>query len=299
MEMEERPRGKRYRKMDTISHVFAESDLNHRLFGHEGFQFFLLQKRWKQIVGPILSKESYISSYKGDTLFVTVTNSSFMQQLYMVGSDIVSQLQKDEWGKKFQHIRFVSGPRQKKYKTMTSLDPINGQIEKEQKMYSQELTAGESSWISKWVDSHVRNETIRKPFADMMEEVLKIRKGEIAHGFHPCPLCGSLCSPEQKICPSCERKVKKNRQNRVILLLKEKPYLTYQEVRQIFPCDYSVYENAREILIHRYKENIFRKFATEEEKRKLLSILLHKPVESITKEEAQNMLSHMPQKWWK
>lgn len=299
MEEDRKPTGKRYRKMDTISHVFSESELNHRLFGNEGFQFFLLQKAWEKIVGHIMAKESYISSYKGNTLYVTVTNSVFMQQLYMMQADILAQLAENEFGKRFQQIRFVAGPRKKHYQTRTSLDPVNRQIEKEQVMYSQPLSEQETQWITGWVGSHVPKESLREPFAQMMREVLKIRKGELAHGFHPCPMCGSLCPAEQKLCPACERKLARTKQNRITLLLKEQPHLSYQEVRQLYPCDYSQYQKARDILIHRYKENIYHKWGAEEEKRKLLSLLLHKPIESITKEEAAMVLKKMPQKWWK
>lgn len=299
MDEDKRPSGKRYRKMDTITNVFKAWEAEHQLFGHEGFQFFLLQKRWEKIVGNVMARESYISSYKKETLFVTVTNSVFMQQLYMMQADILQELAKDEFGKRFKEIRFIAGPRKKKYKTMTTLDPINRNIEKEQVMYNQTLSDKETQWIQQWVGRHVTNENIRESFAHMMGEVLKIRKGELAHGYHPCAMCGSLCPEEKQLCPACERKLQKTNQNRVTLLLKEHPHLTYQEVRQVLECDYGQYQKARDILIHRYKENIFHKFATEEEKRKLLAILLHKPMETITKEEARDTLRKMPQKWWK
>ncbi len=298
MDEDKKPLGKRYRKMDTIAHVFSESELNQKLFGAEGFQFFLLQKKWEKIVGPIMAKESYISSYKGNTLFVTVTNSVYMQQLFMTQMELLERLHQDPFGNRFTEIRFVAGPRKKKYRATTTLDGVNRQIEKEQVMYNQTLTEGETEWIQKWVKGHIANDKLQGPFSHMMEEVLKIRKGELANGFHPCPLCGSLCPAEKKICHACESQLKKKNQNQVTLLLKAKSHLTYQEVQSLFPCSYEMYQKARDILIHRYKENIFHKFATEEEKRKLLSLLLHKPIEEISREEAARVLRRMPQKKW-
>ena len=64
MDEDKKPTGKRFRRMENISSVFSSSDLNHRLFGHEGFQFFLFQKRWEKLVGQVMAKESYVSSYK-------------------------------------------------------------------------------------------------------------------------------------------------------------------------------------------------------------------------------------------
>lgn len=245
-----------------------------------------------------MAEESYISGCKGPLLFVRVTNSAFLQQLFMMKADILKELSKDEIGRYFTDIKFLAGSPQKPYKPFTTLDPVNSAIEKEQKRYSQSLSEGEEAWIQNWVRSHVKKEAVRAPFAEMMEEVLKIRKGELADGYHPCSICGSLCPPASPICPACQRKLAKTKKNKVILILKENPHYTYQEVRAILPCEYSLYEEARDILIHRAKEKIFRKEAADEEKRKLLSLLLHRPLSAITVKEAEDMLKHMPQKKW-
>lgn len=298
MEEDKKPEGKRYRTMESIAGVFTESDVRQKLFGNKGFQFYLFQKRWKKIVGSLMAEESYITGCKGPLLFVRVTNSAFLQQLFMMKADILKELSKDEIGRYFTDIKFLAGSPQKPYKPFTTLDPVNSAIEKEQKRYSQSLSEGEEAWIQNWVRSHVKKEAVRAPFAEMMEEVLKIRKGELADGYHPCSICSSLCPPDAPICPACRRKLARTKKNKVILILKENPHYTYQEVRAILPCEYSLYEEARDILIHRAKEKIFRKEAADEEKRKLLSLLLHRPLSDITSKEAEDMLKHMPQKKW-
>lgn len=298
MEEDKKPEGKRYRTMESIAGVFTESDVRQKLFGNKGFQFYLFQKRWKKIVGSLMAEESYITGCKGPLLFVRVTNSAFLQQLFMMKADILKELSKDEIGRYFTDIKFLAGSPQKPYKPFTTLDSVNSAIEKEQKRYSQSLTEGEEAWIQNWVKGHVKKEAVRAPFAEMMEEVLKIRKGELADGYHPCSICGSLCPPDAPICPACRRRLAKTKKNKVILILKENPHYTYQEVRAILPCEYSLYEEARDILIHRAKEKIFRKEAADEEKRKLLSLLLHRPLSDITVKEAEDMLKHMPQKKW-
>lgn len=298
MEEDKKPEGKRYRTMESIAGVFTESDVRQKLFGNKGFQFYLFQKRWKKIVGAVMAEESYITGCKGPLLFVRVTNSTFLQQLFMMKADILKELQKDEIGRYFKDIKFLAGSPQKPYKPFTTLDPVNQTIEKEHKRYSQSLTEEEETWIRSWVDGHVKKEALRPQFAEMMEEVLKIRKGELQDGYHPCSICGSLCPPSSPICPACQRKLAKTKKNKVILILKENPHYTYQEVRAILPCEYSMYEEARDILIHRAKEKIFRKEAASEEKRKLLALLLHRPLTGITEKEAEEMLQKMPQKKW-
>ena len=298
MEEDRKPQGKRYRTMGTIAGVFEHSLLKDKLFGNREFQFYLFQKRWKKIAGEMMAEESYISGYKDKVLFVQVTNSAFMQQLFMMKKDLLKELQKDEVGRFFTDIHFLAGSPKVRGKAFTTIDRVNERIGKEQKRYTQSISEKEEQWIRNWVSGHVRNEKIRPQFEEMMEEVLKIRKGELADGYHLCTLCGSLCPPEKPLCPACERKLSKTKKNKVILLLKEQPHYTYQQVRTIFPCAYSVYAEARDILIHRAKENIFHKYNPLQEKRKLLALLLHKPMNAITKEEAEDLLFKMPQKKW-
>lgn len=298
MEEYKKPEGRRYRRIDRIEDVFENSDIKRMLFGNKGFQFYLFQKRWKDFVGDVLAEESYISGYKGSLLYVQVTNSVFKQHLFMIKQEILGKMQQDEVGKYFKDIRFYAGSPRVKNKPFTTIDPVNRKRAKEEAAYSQPLSDNEKDWIRNWVDGHVKSEKIRPQFAEMMEETLKIRKGEISLGFHPCPICQSLTAPDKKFCIFCERKLAKTRKNKIILLLKENPHYTYQEVRNLIPCEYSVYEEARDILIHRAKEKIFQKYGADEEKRFLLSLLLHKPLSEISKEEAGEMLKKMPQKKW-
>lgn len=297
-EEDKRPQGKRYRTMDSIAGVFAHSDIKTKLFGQKGFQFYLFQKRWKNMVGDLMARESYISGCKGPVLYVQVTNSTFLQQLYMMKADILKELSKDEIGKYFTDIRFFAGSTRKESHPFTTVDRVNETIQKEHHRYSVALSQEEEQWIQNWVALHVESEKIRPQFTQMMEEVLKIRKGEKAEGYHECAICGALCPPENRICPACRRKLEKARKNKVILILKENPHYTYQEVRSIIPCDYSMYEDARDTLIHRAKEKIFHKYSADEEKKKLLALLLHRPISSITTEEANEMLKKLPQKKW-
>ena len=66
-------------------------------------------------------------------------------------------------------------------------------------------------------------------------------------------------------------------------------HYTFQQVRSIIGCGYIEYEEARDILIHRYKENIVQKHSGAEEKRKLLALLIHKPINEISEQEAENL----------
>lgn len=296
MDEDKKPTGKRTRKMENISTVFTASDLNRRLFGQEGFQFFLFGKRWEKMVGPVMAKESYVSYYKKDTLYVTVTNSVFMQHLFMIKRDILTRLAEDEFGNRFTDIRFIAGPHKPKYQTFTTLDPINDNIKKEKAIYSQPLTEKERAWIEQWTAGHVKNEKIQEPFADMMKAVLQIRKGDLTKGYHPCPRCGTLCPQDNPLCPACERKSRRAHRAKVLGILRINPHFYFQDLCRQIPCTYPLYEEARNQLMRQWKDQIFKKIAGTEEKKKLLALLLHREADTITDAEAGEMLKKLPEK---
>lgn len=289
---------KRYGKMEKTKDIFSQSEVTRRLFGSEGFLFFLFKKKWADAVGPVLAEESYISGYQGETLFVTVTNSPLMNHLFMMKADLLNRLREDEFGQRFTDIRFRSGPREYKEQGFAPLDELNRIMKETTVAPSADITEKERAWILNWTEHHVPNKTLRPQFSEMMEEVLRRKKGKLAKGYHPCARCGDLCPPDRHFCADCERQMNKTRKNKAVLLLKEQPHLNFQQVRTLLSCSYEDYEEARDRLIHRLKEKIFQKYGTDAEKRMLLSLLLHKPMQEISPKEAADILSKLPEKKW-
>ena len=80
-----------------------------------------------------------------------------------------------------------------------------------------------------------------------------------------------------------------------MLLLKESPHLSYNEIYKKIPCKYTAYEEGRETLIQRIRENIYRKFDSPLNKRILLSMILHKPLKDISLREAETALRNIPE----
>ncbi|MCI7172557.1 MAG: hypothetical protein MR969_04660, partial [Dialister sp.] len=103
---------------------------------------------------------------------------------------------------------------------------------------------------------------------------------------------------DTSLCSSCERKNRQEKRARVIELLRRNPHFTFQEVTSRFPCTYPLYESCVNQLIHGYKERIFHQFARPDEKRRLLALLTHRPIESMTDKEAEEALKKLPQKSW-
>ncbi len=285
---------RRYGKLENAG--WALSEVERLAFGSDAFQFWLFQKRWPSIAGETLAKESYIGREAGTTLYIHVTNSVWMQELMMHRKGLLSRVQQDPYGKKFQDMRIMMSVPKTEVVATTTVDALKKKYQENEKVLSAPLSEGEKVWVDQWTQKNVEKEALRGPIARLMEGALKRRKAEIAAGWHPCPRCGALCSQADLLCPACRIQEEKQTKNKIVLLLKDHPAFLYDDVKRCIRCTYAQFADARDILIHRYKENYYNGYSNEEERKKLLSLLVHKPFEDITEEEAEKALSGMPKR---
>jgi hypothetical protein len=293
--MERKNNEKRTGRLSNLSEVFQLSKEGKTLFSNPSFRFWQLQNKWKNIAGPMIARESYISFEKKQTLYITVTNSVWMNHLYMMKADLLKRIREDDYGKKYTDIRFVAGRAKIERPPESSLAPVNNQREKEEKIYSVPLSEEERNSIDKWTGAYISDTNTRSLFTKMMKAAAAKRKGEIRAGWHSCAVCGDLIPPGINTCTVCENRKEQSQIGKIILLLKETPHLSYNEIYKKIPCKYTAYEEGRETLIQRIRENIYRKIDGPLNKRILLSMILHKPLKDISLREAETALRNMPE----
>lgn len=293
--MERKNNEKRTGRLSNLSEVFQLSKEGKTLFSNPSFRFWQLQNKWKHIAGPMIARESYISFEKKQTLYITVTNSIWMNHLYMMKADLLKRIREDDYGKKYTDIRFVAGRAKIERPPESSLVPVNNRREKEEKIYSVPLSEEERNSIDKWTGAYISDTNTRSLFTKMMKAAAAKRKGEIRAGWHSCAVCGDLIPSGINTCTVCENRKEQSQIGKIILLLKETPHLSYNEIYKKIPCKYTAYEEGRETLIQRIRENIYRKIDGPLNKRVLLSMILHKPLKDISLREAETALRNMPE----
>lgn len=281
---------KRYGDLESAAKTVE--DIEGVLHGNDAFQFWLFQKRWPEIAGKTMAEESFISHREGKILFLGVTNSVWMQEIVIRRETLLQKIREDEYGKRFTEIRPIVA---KKKREETGGTPGIAKLLKEDTAAAS-LEEKEIFWIKCWTRDYVEKEELRPVFEQLMENTLRHRKTEIARGWKPCEKCGTLCPPEEKKCAFCRAEEEKEKKGKILRALRENPELLYKDVLMKIPCTYAEFSDARDILIHRYKENYYQGCGTEEEIRRLLSLLTHKPFEEISREEAEKALPALPKK---
>lgn len=100
--MERKNNEKRTGRLSNLSEVFQLSKEGKTLFSNPSFRFWQLQNKWKHIAGSMIARESYISFERKQTLYITVTNSVWMNHLYMMKADLLKRIREDDYGKSTQ-----------------------------------------------------------------------------------------------------------------------------------------------------------------------------------------------------
>ena len=282
---------KRSGQMETAGDVIH--NMKDVFFGSESYQFWLFQKKWKEFAGENLAKESYIGRRERNVLFIYVQNSVWMQELFMRKAEILEKIKKDAFGSRFTELRFVGASKKVEAPVMTSVEKARKQYREIARDRKATLTEAEEAWVTDFMEKRVPQKELRDELTKMMEDTLRRRKAELADGYTPCQTCGRLCPAEDRLCKSCEIKEREQTKNRIFLKLLKEPALYHEDINQTIPCDYLEYETAREMLIRRCKDRYFKGYDREENQKLLLSLLIHKSPETMTKEEIERTLSNL------
>lgn len=286
---------KRTGTMTTVSDTFLHSQLRKQIYENPSFHFRLFQEKWKDFAGDIMAKESYMGYEKEGILYIYVTNSVWLQQLFMNKRAILQKIKQDDYGKQIKDLRFIQTIPKIEKKGDTSLSKMNARFKKEHERYDVELTKEEEKNIERWIMTHVASDKVQAILHPYMKASFTRKKGEMKAGFHPCPVCHNYIPENETLCITCTTRLEQSKIGKIILLLKENPHYDYRDVIEYISCDYSTYASAREQLIQRIRQQIYLQIEAPYYKRFLLSLLLHKPLKNISLREAENQLKDLPQ----
>ena len=193
-----------------------ESDYKHRLASKDLVILGCLINSWRDIVGlQLASKTCPLKLFKG-TLFLTVSDSQWMQTLLFLKSEIIRKLEQ-----KFPNLKIKE--------IIGRIGKIPPEVEKIVK---------ESSWPD-WKEEEVIKKTeVKNPelakAIDLCQQKLSARlKGLEEKGYKLCNICRSnVTRSKEGICAMCLFDHRSDVRMKSFSLLAEMPWLSFDEVHE-------------------------------------------------------------------
>ncbi len=194
----------------------SESDYKHRLASKDLVVLGSLINGWRDIVGlQLASKTCPLKLFKG-TLFLTVSDSQWMQTLLFLKSEIIRKLEQ-----KFPNLKIKE--------IIGRIGKIPPEVEKIVK---------ESSWPD-WKEEEVIKKTeVKNPelakAIDLCQQKLSARlKGLEEKGYKLCNICRSnVTRSKEGICAMCLFDHRSDVRMKSFSLLAEMPWLSFDEVHK-------------------------------------------------------------------
>ncbi|OCL28433.1 RNA-binding protein [Orenia metallireducens] len=181
---------------------------------------------WSEINGSEIIKHTEAKYINQGILFVVVDSPVWAHQLLFMKREFISKINSKMGKPIVKDIRFQSG------KVFSS-----NNNEKEEINYKNiELDDLEVQEIFS-ISNFISDNELKQKFASLLEADIKIKKWKQINEWIPCPECSVLIDPNENKCVICElrEKSKKIDINKIEEILTNTPWLSYEEVLNIYP----------------------------------------------------------------
>lgn len=204
---------------------FIKTSLN-ALKADRALELHRLKAAWLEAVGPFIAHQTRPVKIRGDALCLVVGSPAWAQEVKLQQRTILERLRRA-----LPDLR------------IGKLICWVGELEGEHTPLEVEPELEED--IVPWRDLPIppeREESIEKSIAGIGDQSLKEKMRQLYRlsvrrelylldqGQLPCPLCGQLRPSEEKLCAPCRREQKEELERKIMRLLKQKPWLTAQDV---------------------------------------------------------------------
>lgn len=216
----------------------------------KAYLIYKINRVWDKIVSENIAEKTYVEKIYNSNVYVLTSSSVWTSQLSLMKKDILKKLASDN---DFSRIKDL------KFKTSSA---------KEIKKLKNELFNKKTSFGSKGIDKNKKQVSVEKNgvLVDNLEEALlekvnllykkdKLNKQKrLDAGWKVCTICSRQFNGSKDICSICLSNIHKDKKGKIISMLKECPWATYEHITE----KYKNISNKDFINIKQdYKDNIY------------------------------------------
>lgn len=241
------------------------------------------RRRWREAVGPILSKKSIVGAVDDGKWIVYTENSAWMQELFMQKKRLMKKINQAAGFVVVTEIELKPGRI-----PASSVTTVDKEEPKEEEVLPPLTPAQEEE-----IERQCANIPIPELRASMV--LLRRRQAQLdtarrEAGWQTCLHCRTLTDCRDRICDRCRIELQQKREQELLQFLVRRPAAQYEEVRQTLSVSEKEYEEARHYLIQRTVDRVWRRQETEEEQWMLARLLTRLDGNELTAQHKDNLI---------
>ena len=197
---------------------------------------------WKDIVGDDVARHVSCGKFSRGTLTVHADSLVWSHQVLMKKRELMKKINEYADDKIVKDIRIQTGYQanfREINKDLPNLDYYLDQITLDDDTVQDIKNKTES----------VTDDKLKHKLTSILKKQKKLDKLKVAHGYHPCSICGTLCEKQETYCISCRRQKRQEKRSKIKMTLSDSPFLTYAKLSMIVPCTNLEYQEVKADLI--------------------------------------------------
>lgn len=204
---------------------------------------------WQEIAGEEISSHAWPISIQRGILLLAVNNPVWSHHLMMLKPGIIHKINTFFNEKLIYDIRFQAG-NLKKYQN-------NGEVGENIPLLQPSKLSSEELSVVWQATEAIKDENLRKKCYYVLIKQTGINKAKKDAGWQSCKKCSVLVPPGQNYCSACSLAFKNENKQAINKLLKEAPWLTYQEICKFITCTPREFHTGKKRLIHKLIHELF------------------------------------------
>ncbi|MDR3588724.1 MAG: DUF721 domain-containing protein [Negativicutes bacterium] len=186
---------------------------------------------WRKIVGDKLASHTFPVKIQRGVLMVGTSSSVWSHHLVTMKENIVYKINEFAGEKVVSDIKFQAGYLKKDQNEENTSEADVPSINWRQVVLSNDDIRSIDSIASGISDEKLFYKVKEILRRDRALQVIRRKKN-----WHDCSACGILCPPEEDLCPVCTVEKRATEKEKLLDLLVQAPWMSYQDCRKYIQC---------------------------------------------------------------
>lgn len=234
---------------------------------------------WRKIVGEEIANHTSPAKIERGVLIVGTSSAVWSHHLMTLKEDIVTKINDFAGEKVVNDIKFQAGYLKKdQNEDNTSESEVSPISWKQAVLSIEDMNSIDS------IAETLSNDALRHKIKGILRKDLALRQVKSKKDWRNCSTCGIFCPPDEELCPVCTVEKRAQEKDKLLKLLVQAPWMSYQDCTQYVNCRLTGFNTAKNELIDRLTRNLDQEKSDDLTKATLVMLLNSIKPEGVTEE---------------